>query len=146
MHAVAEGRTAARAKTSKKRGLSNVRGGNGTASRTVGLLGAIFSYAVRRRMRADNPVRGVELFADGKRERRLSDAEYRMLGAALKKAAGEACLAGGRSRGPLPRAHRLALRRGAGATLEGGGPYRRTAILPTQKPAKSVRPLSTRGL
>jgi hypothetical protein len=30
-----------------------VRGGRGTASRTVGLLGA--SYAVRHRMRPDNP-------------------------------------------------------------------------------------------
>ena len=89
MHAVAEGRTAARTKTGKKRGLANVRGGKGTASRTVGLLGAIFSYAVRHRMRLDNPVRGVTRFADGRRERRLNDAEYKMLGAALGKAAGE---------------------------------------------------------
>jgi integrase len=86
MHAVAEGRTAARTKTPKKRGLANVRGGKGTASRTVGLLGSIFSYAVRYRMRTDNPVRGVMRFADGRRERRLSDAEYKMLGAALGKA------------------------------------------------------------
>lgn len=67
MHAVAEGRTAARTKTGKKRGLANVRGGKGTASRTVGLLGAIFSYAVRHQMRPDNPVRGVIRFADGRR-------------------------------------------------------------------------------
>ncbi len=66
MHAVAEGKTAARAKTGKKRGLSNVRGGMGTASRTVGLLGAIFTYAVRHRMRADNLVHGVVRPADGK--------------------------------------------------------------------------------
>ncbi len=88
MHAVAEGRTAARTKTGKKGGLANVRGGKGTASRTVGLLGSIFSYAVRHRMRLDNPVRGVTRFADGRRERRLSDAEYKMLGVALEKAAG----------------------------------------------------------
>jgi hypothetical protein len=43
MHDVAE----AKAKTAKKRGLANVRGGIGTASRTVGLLGAIFTYANR---------------------------------------------------------------------------------------------------
>ena len=43
MHAVAEGRTAARTKTAKKRGLARVRGGKGTASRTVGLLGSIFT-------------------------------------------------------------------------------------------------------
>lgn len=41
MHAVAEGRTAARTKAGKKRGLAHVRGGKGTASRTVGLLGEI---------------------------------------------------------------------------------------------------------
>jgi integrase len=89
MHAVADGKTAARIKSAKKRGLANVRGGKGTASRTVGLLGAIFSYAVRHRMRLDNPVRGVIRFADGRRERRLSDAEFKMLGTGLKKAAAE---------------------------------------------------------
>jgi integrase len=86
MHAVAEGRTAARTKTGKKRGMANVRGGKGTASRTVGLLGAIFSYAMRHRMRADNPVRGVMRFADGRRQRRLSDKEYEALGRGLRDA------------------------------------------------------------
>jgi hypothetical protein len=42
MHDVAQGKTAARTKTKKRRGLANVRGGKGTATRTVGLLGAIF--------------------------------------------------------------------------------------------------------
>jgi integrase len=86
MHAVAEGRTASRIKTGKKRGLANVRGGKGTASRTVGLLGAVFTYAVRHRMRFDNPVRGVVRFADGRRKRRLIDEEYKALGAALRRA------------------------------------------------------------
>jgi integrase len=85
MHAVAEGRTAARTRTAKKRGLAHVRGGKGTASRTVGLLGGIFSYAVRHRMRPDNPVRGVIRFADGSRKRRLSEDEYGALGEALRK-------------------------------------------------------------
>jgi hypothetical protein len=89
MHDVAEGNTAVRVKSGKKGGVSNVRGGFGTASRTVGLLGAIFTYAVRNRMRSDNPVHGVMRPADGQRERRLSDDEYAALGAALKKA-GEA--------------------------------------------------------
>ena len=85
MHAVAEGDTARKRKTGP-RGLSNVRGGKGTASRTVGLLGAIFTYAVRRRMRMDNPVHGVMRPADGRRERRLSDLEYAAMGTAVRRA------------------------------------------------------------
>jgi integrase len=37
-------------------------------------------------MRADNPTHGIERFADGRRERRLSPAEYRTLGQALQSA------------------------------------------------------------
>jgi integrase len=142
MHAVAEGRTAARTKTGKKRGLANVRGGKGTASRTVGLLGAIFSYAVRHRMRPHNPVRGVTRFADGRRERRLSDAEYEMLGAALKTAEGEqvwpAAIAATRF---------LALtgwRSGEALALHWDEVdlSRRTATLGDTKTGRSMRPLS----
>lgn len=85
MHAVAEGKSAARVKT-KRRGLARVLGGRGTATRAVGLLGAIFTYAVCSGQRPDNPVHGVIRFADGKRERRLSDDEYAALGEALRKA------------------------------------------------------------
>ena len=86
MHDVAAGKSAGNTKTAKKRGLARVRGGKTAASRTVGLLGAIFTYAVRHGMRPDNPVHGVARFADGKRDRRLSDDEYRMLGDALRRA------------------------------------------------------------
>jgi integrase len=82
---VTAGKTAGKTKT-KSRGLARVRGGKGTASRTVGLLGAIFAYAVRHRMRPDNPVHGVVRHADGRRERRLTDDEYEALGNALRKA------------------------------------------------------------
>jgi integrase len=85
MHDVAAGKTAGNAKT-KSRGLARVRGGKGAANRAVGLLGAIFSYGVRRRMRSDNPVHGVVRPADGRRDRRLSDAEYEALGNALRGA------------------------------------------------------------
>jgi integrase len=85
MHDVAEGKTAATSKT-KARGLARVRGGKGAANRTVGLLGAIFTYAVRHRMRSDNPVQGVVRPADGRRDRRLTDAEYLSLGNALTNA------------------------------------------------------------
>lgn len=86
MHSVADGRTAARIKTAKKRGLANVRGGKGTATRTVGLLGAIFSYSVRRRMRTNNPVHGVIRFADGRRDKRLTKDNYKAPGSGLMKA------------------------------------------------------------
>jgi integrase len=85
MHAVAEGETAGRIKTGRH-GLARVAGGRGTATRTVGLLGAIFAYAVRHRMRADNPTHGVVRYADGRRERRLSEEEYAAFGEALRKA------------------------------------------------------------
>jgi integrase len=82
MHDVAAGKTAGRAKT-KPRGLSVTRGGRGVAGRTVGLLGAIFTYAVHQGIRIDNPAHGIVKFAEGRRERRLTDDEYRRLGEAL---------------------------------------------------------------
>ena len=80
---VTEGATAARIKTGKH-GLARVTGGQGTATRTMGFLGAVFAFAVKRGLRADNPVRGVERHADGQRNRRLSEAEYAALGEALR--------------------------------------------------------------
>jgi Arm DNA-binding domain len=85
MYDVSAGKTATKTKT-KPRGIAHVRGGKGTAARTVGLLGAIFTFAVRHRLRSDNPVHGVLRPADGRRERRLTDDEYRALGSALRKA------------------------------------------------------------
>ena len=61
--AVTDGATKARVKTGKH-GLARVVGGRGTATRTIGLLGAIFAFGVRRGLRSDNPVRGVERHAD----------------------------------------------------------------------------------
>jgi integrase len=55
----------------------------GSAGRAVGLLGAIFAYAMKRKLVAVNPVHGVEKPKDAKRNRRLSDAEYAQLGATL---------------------------------------------------------------
>jgi len=85
MHGIAAGRTARKGSTAARKA-TRIRGGKGAATRTIGLLGAMFAYAVRLGMRADNPVRGVVRFADGRRERRLSDAEYRTLGQGLRKA------------------------------------------------------------
>jgi integrase len=51
----------------------------GSARRVTGLLGAIFSYSVKRKLRPDNPVHGLDKPAEVKRMRRLSDAEYAQL-------------------------------------------------------------------
>jgi integrase len=74
MHAVAAGETAR----------ARVRGGRGVATRTVGLLGGIFTFAVDQQLRTDNPVSRIRKFAENRRERRLSDEEYAALGAALR--------------------------------------------------------------
>jgi len=138
MHAVAEGETA-RARPSGRG--AGVRGGMGTASRTVGLLGAIFTYAVRRRMRTDNPVVGVVRPADGRRERRLSDDEYKALGGALRGLDGVMWPAA------LGMCRFLALtgwRSGEAQAVrwEDIDLARRTATLPDTKSGRSVRPLS----
>jgi integrase len=58
----------------------------GSAKRTIGLLGAIFSFAQKRKIRTDNPCHGLEKPKDAKRTRRLSEAEYGQLSAALAQA------------------------------------------------------------
>jgi integrase len=142
LHDVRAGKTAGRTKTAKNRGLARVRGGKGTASRTVGLLGAIFAYAVRHRMRSDNPVRGVMRPADGRRERRLSDAEYEALGEALR--AGNAA----NIWPPAVAAARFLVltgwRTGEVLALRWGeiDLARRTAMLGDTKTGRSMRPLS----
>jgi integrase len=140
MHSVAAGETA-RVRKTGPRGLSRVRGGRTVATRAVGLLGSIFRYAVDRELRTDNPAWAVRKFADNTRERRLSDAEYRMLADGLRQVAATiwppagACLkflalTGWRS------GEALALR-WSDVDLP-----RRTALLPDTKSGKSLRPLS----
>jgi len=80
---VAAGKTARTEKT-RARGKAVVRGGRGTATRTVGLLGAIFTFAVSRGIRTENPVKGVKRFKDRKMERFLSASELGALGDALR--------------------------------------------------------------
>jgi integrase len=94
MHAVQTGKTAKVIKSASGRTV-HVKGGTASATRTVGLLGGIFSYAVRHGIRADNPVRGVERPADLRRTAYLTMDNYRTLGAALLAAEreGESLLA-----------------------------------------------------
>jgi len=140
MHAVAAGETAQSRKT-KPRGVSKLRGGRGVATRAVSLLGAIFTYAIDRHLRADNPAHRVRKFAENRRERRLAEAEYATLGAGLRQAEGTiwlpavACLrflalTGWRS------GEALAFR------WRDVDLVRRTAVLPDTKTGRSMRPLS----
>jgi integrase len=86
MKDVAAGKTALDVKT-KRRGRAIVRGGIGTGTRAVGLLGGIFTYAVQNGIIDKNPVHGVRRFADGKKDRRLTEAEYRRIGEIIRDAA-----------------------------------------------------------
>jgi integrase len=106
------------------------------------LLGAIFTYAVRRGLRPDNPVHGVIRFADGRRERRLTDGEYASLGVALRQ---------GEAEGIWPAA--IAAARFLALTGWRSGEAlglrwievdlaRRTATLADSKTGRSIRPLS----
>jgi integrase len=143
MLGVAEGKTALRARSGKKRGLARVTGGRTAATRAVGLLGGIFTYAVRHRLRADNPAHGVQRYADEKRDRRLGDDEYNALGAALRHAEAD-----GKIWSPALAMARFLLltgwRVGEAAALHWSeiDLTRRTATLADTKAGRSMRPLS----
>jgi integrase len=81
------GKTRGSFKTKKLRGKAIVRGGVGTATRTVGLLGGILTYAVEAGIIQINPAHGIRKPKDSVRNRRLTEAEYRTLGDILRNAA-----------------------------------------------------------
>jgi integrase len=83
MNAIASGKTARTGQSSKLRGTVQISGGAGIASRVIGMLGGILSYAVDQDIIESNPVYRIKKPADGKRERRLDDTEFARLGAAL---------------------------------------------------------------
>lgn len=85
MRDIANGKTATDVKTGKH-GRAIVTGGKGAATRTVRLLGGIFSYAIARGYLKTNPRHGVKVYADGKGERFLSGDELAQLGDALREA------------------------------------------------------------
>jgi integrase len=85
MRDIANGKTADDVKTGF-RGRAIVEGGTGTASRTIGLLGGILSFAVSEGIIPLNPARGVKRPTDKRREIRLSADQYRALGRALAEA------------------------------------------------------------
>jgi integrase len=85
---VIAGKTALNVKTETLRGRAIVQGGPGAATRSTGLLGAIFSYAVGEGYRPDNPVKGVERPAGNRRRIHLDATQYTALGEALAGAEG----------------------------------------------------------
>jgi len=144
LHSVAEGKTGGRVKTAKRSAL--VRGGKGAATRCVGLLGRIFSYAIERGLRPDNPVSRVRVFATQHRTRRLAPSEYAQLSAGIATAVQE---------GAWPPA--LAVARLLAVTGWRAGEAlkltwaeidfeRRTAMLRDTKTGASMRPLSESAL
>jgi len=83
--AVARGDTQQRTKT-KPRGVRNVTGGEGTATRTLRLLSSVLSFGVREGALTANPAIGIEKTPDQSLERFLSPEEMRRLGEALAAA------------------------------------------------------------
>jgi integrase len=71
----------------KPRGKAVVAGGAGTAARVAGLLGGIYTWARRReRVTGPNPAHGIEKAGTKTKDRVLSPAELKRLGAALIEA------------------------------------------------------------
>lgn len=142
---IISGKSAADIKT-KLRGRAIVTGGKGTAARTMGLLGGIFTYAVSEGLRPDNPIKGVVRPKDGSREWRLDDAGYRALGKAIATAE-----ANGAPWQRVLAARALAL---TGCRLDEIQGLKRTEIfaancslrLGTTKTGKSVRPIGAAAL
>lgn len=86
MNDVIAGKTRAVKKTGKKRGVSILRGGRGTASKCVGLTGSMLTYAINIGIIEHNVAHGIRKPKDQVRDRRLSDDEYRELGKMLSEA------------------------------------------------------------
>src|SRR5262249_9382613 len=85
MHQVTAGATSADVKTGPH-GRARIRGGPGTAAKAVSLLSAIYNYALRKHWVEANPCMGVEKPADNRRQRYLTEGEYRSLGKGLFEA------------------------------------------------------------
>lgn len=80
--AIATGVTAMKAKT-KSRGIQEVKGGIGTARRTIAMLKSVFAYAIDLELLEKNPCHGVRIPPAVQRERYLTQAEAQRLGDAL---------------------------------------------------------------
>ncbi|PKP66472.1 MAG: integrase [Alphaproteobacteria bacterium HGW-Alphaproteobacteria-7] len=86
MRDIMAGRSRIVVKTKKLRGKSIVKGGPGTATRTLGLIGGILTYAIDLGIIDRNPAHGIKKPKYKVRDRRLTEAEYRILGKILADA------------------------------------------------------------
>jgi integrase len=138
---VAAGATAKKVKLEKKHATRNIRGGTGTAARTLSLLGAMLTWARKMGLRTgENPARDVEGFADRVKDRRLSEGEYADIGLMLTQLPGRTWkLTAPAIRFLALTGWRLGevvkLRRGEVDLATG------TAVLPTTKTGRSMRPI-----
>lgn len=83
--AIKEGKTAARVKT-KARGLAKVTGGEGTANKSVLLLSAMFSWAMKNKFAKSNPASAMKFGSSSVRDTIIKDAdEYGRLFTTLQK-------------------------------------------------------------
>lgn len=81
---ITKGKTACVVKT-RKYGLRQVKGGEGTAKRTISTFKSVLSFAVDRGFIVENVALGVRLAPDNKCERFLSEEEAGRVGAVLAK-------------------------------------------------------------
>ncbi|MBX7481726.1 tyrosine-type recombinase/integrase [Qipengyuania qiaonensis] len=86
MRDIMAGRSRIIVKTKKLRGKSIVKGGPGTATRTLGLIGGILTYAIDLGVIERNPAHGIKKPKYKVRERRLSEVEYGIFGRLLEEA------------------------------------------------------------
>jgi len=83
---VMQGKTAGVFNSRKARGKAVVTGGPGTAAKALGLLSAIYNWAIKTGCAETNPCDGIEKPADNKKERFLTAEEYGKFGQALIEA------------------------------------------------------------
>ncbi len=86
MNDIIAGKTRAVKKSAKLRGKSILRGGAGAASRCVGVIGSILTYAISAGVIEHNVAHGIRKPKDRVRDRRLNEDEYRILGDMLRRA------------------------------------------------------------
>ncbi len=84
--AVSRGDTRMTKKGQRKRAKHVIRGGEGTANRSLSLLSTIMSFAMREEIIERNPVFGIERSVGNMRERFLSHEEFARLGEVIAKA------------------------------------------------------------